>query len=201
MRSPFSLVLASALCLCVLGGCENNGGAVPLGPSVTASSTPTPVAVPTATPVPSPTPTAAPTPSPSPTPRPSPSPTPTATSTAVACPAIAFVAPQLAYPIPGATGVPTAAGNLVFYGSLPSSFTGLLTSASSSIELGAFGPAPSPLPSPLAPRGTGPGDGGEPLAGVAFPQLAPATTYTISFSDTGSCAMTIADPSYTFTTR
>jgi hypothetical protein len=129
------------------------------------------------------------------------SPSPEPAPTGVVCPDIAVAPPQLAYPIPNATGVPTAAAYLVFYGTLPNKYAGTLTSGSgSSLVLGAFGAPPSPLPSPLAPPGTGPGLGGPP-SGVAYPQLAAATKYTISFSDTGSCAMTVTSSSYAFTTR
>jgi hypothetical protein len=128
-----------------------------------------------------------------------PSPSPTG---GIACPALALVPPQLAYPIPGATGVPVAAGSLVFYGSIPSNYAGTLTSTTSaSIALGAFGAAPSPLPSPLASPNAGPGGSAPAVAGVPYPQLAAATTYTISFSDTGPCAMRVTDASYAFTTH
>jgi hypothetical protein len=119
------------------------------------------------------------------------------------CPAIAIAAPQLAYPIPGATGVPTAPGDLVFYGSLPGTFAGTLRSSTSgTLALGPFGAAPSPLPSPLATPDTDSGSvSPRPLAGVPYPQLAAGTTYTISFTMSGSCPMTVSEPAYTFTTR
>jgi len=107
------------------------------------------------------------------------------------CPDIVAIGPPLLYPIPNATAVPTAAGYLIFAG-LPDETdiaTALLPtkpgSAETPIPLGSFGPAPSPLPSPIASSYPS-----VKIYGVAYPQLASKTKYTITYStsSTAPCA-------------
>lgn len=122
----------------------------------------------------------------------------------VPCPALAVVGPQVLYPIPGATGVPTVAGSFVFAGDYPATLVVDLAPASGpTVDLGKLGAAPSPLPSPEAmPQSTPPaGSTPAPLFGVPYPQLAPATTYTLSYRDTARpCPVAIAGGE-TFTTQ
>jgi hypothetical protein len=109
------------------------------------------------------------------------------------------------YPIPGATGVSSAAGYLVFATSaLPSDFKPSLVPATGAIvPVGPLGAPPVPLPSPIAtplavaatvPRAM--------IYGAAHPTLAANTTYTVEFASEGSgpCP-TLVEPSGSFTTR
>jgi hypothetical protein len=95
----------------------------------------------------------------------------------LACAGIAIPSEQLVYPIPSATGVPTAPASLVFNGSLDDAFLVVLTPASgAALSLGTFVAAPSPLPSPMAtPQFSGA------LVSTSYAQLATATTYTVSY--------------------
>jgi len=98
------------------------------------------------------------------------------------CP-ISDVMPKLLYPIPDAANVPTTSGSLLFSGQLPKGFSAELIGGASTLSL-AFGPAPSPLPSPrvAAPAGAV-------LAGAPYPALAAKTKYSVyyDFSDS-SCS-------------
>jgi hypothetical protein len=107
------------------------------------------------------------------------------------------------YPIPGATGVPTAAGSIVVSGGLPSTaVVELAAAAGSTTDLGKLGPPPSPLPSPEATPQYNPSpQPPPPLFGVAYPQLASATTYTISYRDTASPCPLPIEGGGTFTTQ
>jgi hypothetical protein len=102
------------------------------------------------------------------------------TDRCVAIPAIAFAAPILVYPAPGATGVPDNIAELVIALTPPPGVSpGLLLRAAG--QSGATGltqivAPPSPLPSPL-----GPYPQGLPLHGVVLPTLSPATTYTVLY--------------------
>ena len=80
---------------------------------------------------------------------------------------------QLLYPIPGATGVPTAAGSLVFGGALPGGSV-VLSANGVQTKLGNMVAAPSPLPSPMASP-----QAGWVLSSAPYPALASATTYTV----------------------
>lgn len=118
------------------------------------------------------------------------------------CPALAEIGPTLVYPIPNATGVPTTASDLIFTSRPAGSdiTTSLVPSSgavgATTLELGAFAIAPSPIPSPAAsyaPSTT--------LYAVAYPALAAKTTYTIQYgtSDTGPCPL-VPTSSGSFTT-
>jgi len=115
------------------------------------------------------------------------------------CPALALVAPQLLYPIPGATGVPTVAWSLVVAGSLPSSIAvELVAQGGVTLDLGPLRAPPSPLPSPEAtptnPMAT--------LNGVAYPALEPATTYSVAYHDTAKvCPIPVGGNTGSFTTQ
>jgi hypothetical protein len=103
-----------------------------------------------------------------------------------ACAGIAIPYEQLLYPIPNATGVPTAAASLVFNGGLDDGFLVVLTPASgAALALGTFVAAPSPLPSPMAT----PQAAGGTLVSTPYTQLASATTYTVSYRlpESGAC--------------
>jgi hypothetical protein len=84
--------------------------------------------------------------------------------------------PQLLYPIPGATGVPTSAGSLLFAGTPAPGLTPELLGGAAPIPL-FIAPAPSALPSPRAT----PGPGGGTLSSATYPALAAGTTYTVVF--------------------
>jgi hypothetical protein len=130
-------------------------------------------------------------------------PNPKPTATAVACPALALVGPQVLYPIPGATGVSTAAGSIVVSGGLPSTaVVDLAAAGGRATDLGPLGPPPSPLPSPEATPYYNPSPPPPPpLYGVAYLQLASGTTYTISYHDTATpCPLAIGGGG-TFTTQ
>jgi hypothetical protein len=117
-----------------------------------------------------------------------------------ACPALAFPGPQLVYPVPGATGVSSAAGYLVFAtAQSPANFKASLVPATgASVPVAALGAPPVPLPSPIA----------SPLAlatvyGASHPALAARTTYDVDFaSEPGSayCSFPV-ESSGSFTTR
>ena len=106
-----------------------------------------------------------------------------------ACPTCAGGCPTLypialVFPVPGATGVPDAFGQVLVRG-------GFTLNGSASVSLGpAAGPfvpvtisAPStPLPSPIA---TPASVSGYPLAGASVPVLSPHTTYTVDFTQAG----------------
>ena len=102
-----------------------------------------------------------------------------------ACAGIVIPAEQLLYPIPNATGAPTAAASLVFNGSLDDAFLVVLTPASGApLSLGTFEAAPSPLPSPMAtPQFAGT------RVSTPYAHLASATTYSVSYRlrQSGAC--------------
>jgi hypothetical protein len=101
------------------------------------------------------------------------------------CSEPAIPSEQLLYPIPGATGVPTAAGSVVFAGSLDAASRVVLTAGGVEKQLGTLVVPPSPLPSPMAT----PAIAGSPLSSAPYPALASATTYTVSITfDFGSAA-------------
>ena len=115
------------------------------------------------------------------------------------CPGPVMFGPQLLYPIPGATGVSSAAGYLVFATSAsPTDFKPSLVSVTGTVvPVGALDAPPAPLPSPNATP--------SPLAklyGASHPALAPNTTYNVEFAAEGSgpCP-TYVEPSGSFTTR
>jgi len=118
------------------------------------------------------------------------------------CPALAINGPQVLYPIPGATGVSTAAGSIVVTGFLPSSDVVDLTAGGATKDLGPLGPPPSPLPSPEATPQYEPTAPATPrLLAVAYPKLAPATTYTIGYHDTSTICPISPGGGGTFTTQ
>jgi hypothetical protein len=91
----------------------------------------------------------------------------------------------LAYPAPGATGVPDTVRTLIVGAPMPAFYatdTFSLTTMAGSMHVNVGKatpvPAPSPLPSPLA---TGEFSGTLSYFGVPIPALSPATTYTVSF--------------------
>jgi len=87
----------------------------------------------------------------------------------------ARVVPQLLYPIPGATGVPTAAGSLGFSGTPAPGLTPELLGGAMPVPL-FIAPAPRATPSTSAT--------GAPPAVAAYPALAADTTYTVVFNVT-----------------
>jgi len=93
------------------------------------------------------------------------------------CPALVLAPPVLLYPKPGATAVPLGVGVLILsnIGSLGGSVT--LTSATSGIAVGAFGPAPSPLPS-----GAATPQPGATAQAASISQLSASNTYTVNFT-------------------
>ena len=125
-----------------------------------------------------------------------PSPTPTATASVPSCP-LQFAAPQMLYPIPGASGVPDGPQTFVFTAIPQTGVIALLTDpAGDTFRSAAFSAPPSPLPSPLASPPSG-----ATLAGAAVPALAPATTYRVTFQDAGPCTSPIAGSAGSFTTK
>ena len=120
------------------------------------------------------------------------------------CPQIAEVGPPLLFPIPGATGVPTTAGNLIFAAPSLSDFVTSLVPAPPAfgappppVPAGAFGAPPSPLPGPSA---TAPP--GDEIFAAAYPALSANTTYAVTFAPlrgTGTCTIPVGS-SGSFTT-
>jgi hypothetical protein len=121
------------------------------------------------------------------------------------CPALLndVAGPTLIYPIPNATGVPTTPGDLVFSSLplFPNVTTSLVPASAMSgvgaLQLGAFIVAPSPIPSPAASYGPS-----TRLYAVAYPSLAPKTTYNIQYSiaQSGPCPDEGMTSSGSFTT-
>ena len=95
---------------------------------------------------------------------------------------------QLLYPIPGASGVPTAAGSLVFGGGLPAAPV-VLSADGAQTKLSMRVGAPSPLPSPMASP-----EAGWVLSSAPYSKLAPETKYT------SACPATVL-PEGSFTTQ
>jgi hypothetical protein len=99
--------------------------------------------------------------------------------------------------MPDATMVPTSAGYLSFAGTLPTSVVVVLKTAAVSVTLGPLHSPPSPAPSSLpssVPTSS-------PTSAVAYPELSPATRYTVAFHDTSTpCAIFYSDAG-SFTTR
>ncbi len=96
--------------------------------------------------------------------------------------------PVLIFPMPGATGVPANAAEIVFAGTFDASYGPgyytLATSGGTRIPIGAVTSAPTPLPSPAA---TLPPDYSPnwPYEAVPIPILSPATTYEFGYTATG----------------
>jgi hypothetical protein len=93
-----------------------------------------------------------------------------------------LAAPQLLYPIPGATGVPyinlnSPNGYLVVQNVGPAGGTLYVNSGGVPIAAQSLGAVPSPAPSPAL----SPSPGATPLA-AQIPNLSPGTAYTVSFS-------------------
>jgi hypothetical protein len=122
-----------------------------------------------------------------------------------ACPEsiLEVVGPTLIYPIPNATSVPTTPSDLIFSSlpDLPNVKTSLVAASVGSgvatLQLGAFIVAPSPIPSPAAsyaPSTT--------LYAIAYPALAPKTTYNVEYSipQSGPCTNETLMSSGSFTT-
>lgn len=116
---------------------------------------------------------------------------------------------SMASPPSGATNVSTTIGLLVFAGT-PQGFydTARVTMVSSSglnVPVGAYTAAPSPSPTPY-PVPTG-WSGNVPYVAAPIPTLAPATTYTLSFTFTDwngvppSCTGPVTRSLGVFTTR
>jgi hypothetical protein len=111
--------------------------------------------------------------------------------------------PTLIYPIPNATGVPTTPSDLVFSSLplLPNVTTSLVPATDGTgvptLQLGAFIVAPSPIPSPAASYAPS-----MKLYAVAYPALAPKTTYNIGYSipRAGRCSDQTIMSSGSFTT-
>jgi hypothetical protein len=127
------------------------------------------------------------------------------------CRFLTLPGPQLLYPIPGATGVPTAAGYLVFAtADSPLDFNASLVPATGAdVPVAALGPPPVPLPTPIA-TPFPIAKPGEPaiVYGASHPALAASTTYQVRFpaltESTPGCALPIAVPldyAGSFTTR
>jgi hypothetical protein len=91
------------------------------------------------------------------------------------------VSPMLffAYPGNGATNVPTTIGELVFSGE---GATSVQLSGTSPVPTGPLQPAPSPLPSPLVTEPNPFSTATFPFFAVTIGTLAPATSYTVSYS-------------------
>jgi len=119
---------------------------------------------------------------------------------------------DLVFPIPAATAVPTGIGVLVIQGafnSIQTAFGGpmsvnLTTQSGLPVASGPIGPAPNPLPSPLA---TPAEVASLPKGGVSIPTLSGATTYVVTFTHNDqadnppACVAPRTDTLGSFTTR
>jgi hypothetical protein len=113
------------------------------------------------------------------------------------------IGPTLVYPIPNATGVPTTPSDLVFSSLpvLPNVTTSLVPATDGTgvpaLQLGAFIVAPSPIPSPAASFAPS-----TKLYAIAYPALAPKTTYNIQYliAQAGPCENEYLMSSGSFTT-
>ena len=123
-------------------------------------------------------------------------------SSSTTCPTIVPAGPQLLYPIPGATDVPTSAAR-IFVAGVPLVSTSLLVPTSGggaeTITTAPFAAIPSSvsIPTPAAtPRGTAP------VYAAAYGTLAAHTTYSVSYPPeiSGKCTLPIAS-SGSFTTQ
>jgi hypothetical protein len=105
------------------------------------------------------------------------------------CPEPILAAPELLYPISGSTGAPDGNFALVFaYDSSTITYSApKLTSASGTVQAGAYGSPPSPLPSPMATASSG----FTTLFGSQVGTLSAGTAYTVKATfGTGVCATT-----------
>jgi hypothetical protein len=120
------------------------------------------------------------------------------------CPAVTALSPPvLAYPIPNATDVPDAPGELLLSGVSDGGYT-LVPASGPIISAGQAHAAPSPLPSPIDPN-YGPPYAEPPYTAVTIPPLAPAMTYSVVFTraaTAGPCGQPeLNDALGSFTTR
>jgi hypothetical protein len=103
------------------------------------------------------------------------------------------IVPQLLYPVPGITGVPHHAPELVVaYGLSPyAAFPITITpQGGSAIQLASMRPPPNPLPQPLA-KELKPGT---PMYGVTLPTLLSHVKYSVAYKDTVSyCGRTFVN--------
>jgi hypothetical protein len=117
------------------------------------------------------------------------------------CPDVEFAGPTLIYPIPDASDVPTTPSDLIFSRPVANDGTTSLvpistTSGATTLSLGAFVVAPSPIPSPAASYAPS-----TKLYAVAYPALVPNTQYAIEFGTpaSGPCPLQVGS-SGSFTT-
>lgn len=114
----------------------------------------------------------------------------------------------LVYPMPSATAVPDNIGEVVFadVAGLTPGDSVAISGGGSAVPVGAFTPAPSPLPSPRVTPGAQFGPT-VPYIAAPVPTLSPNTTYTVSFTyqdwanNPPSCSTTNTQNLGTFTTR
>jgi hypothetical protein len=93
------------------------------------------------------------------------------------CPAIALAPPFLLYPKPGASAVPVNVGLVILSNLGPLGGSVTLTTTGSTAAAGAFGPAPSPLPS-----GAATAQPGTSAQAATIPILFASSTYTVNFT-------------------
>jgi len=104
------------------------------------------------------------------------------------------------YPADGSSGVSTGVGVLVLQGYFsgpPPEFATLATKAGNTLIVAPVGPAPSPLPSPIA---TPQRVHGAPYGAVPIPSLSPQTTYEVQLTHATPCIPFFTDSSASFTT-
>jgi len=116
---------------------------------------------------------------------------------------------SLSYPPPGSVNVATNIGQLVVSGfgsgyAIYTISTALTAGSGSSVPLGAFGPVPSPLPSPFATRPRALGGAG--YNGLLIAALSPNTSYALSQTVTTqatnppTCSVSVTQQAGSFTT-
>jgi hypothetical protein len=121
-------------------------------------------------------------------------------------PPVAYAQLWLVYPIPGATGVSTSIGEVVFADLDGISTQVAILSPAGRVPVGTFTAAPSPLPSPRVTPGSQFG-AGVPYVAAPVPTLSATTTYTVSFTNIEwadnppSCQAYVTQTLGTFTTR
>lgn len=101
------------------------------------------------------------------------------------CPGLGPSRPQVLYPIPYTSGVPTAAANFIFVDEPTGTISlvalptpGAPASNATPLTIGSRMTPPSPLPSPIA----RPYNANAKLVAISYPQLASQTTYALRFN-------------------
>ena len=102
--------------------------------------------------------------------------TPAATPAPIKCPYGGFADPQLVYPSPDATMVPTKLGEIIVEGIAQGTFA-LVAPSSSPIAIGPVESVPSPVPTALSTR-----NAPSLYHAIPVPKLSPGTTYSVVYT-------------------